>query len=360
MKCSSSAFLFVLTLCSQKLSGALRSRSLAQSTASVSTCGVSTLGYQCYLQVCSSIAIHWSLGGQPPSLTNCQYASPSSAVSGALNSTADIVHFALVTDLTGYVAMSLPSVVGVMSPADSIIALIQKTNSTGSVGPYFLQGINAQADSSYQLSNTVVVSNASGMTACFSRPVSAVGQAGRLFSLATSLGMNFAAAPPGTPALHQHAMDSAHLCGGYVQLLAESVAGGQNSMVAVSNPHSAIVAHGLLMMAAWLVLLPLGVLSARHRWLFPKRSPPASVGASSSAKVDLWFNVHRILQLSGVALFSIGLILPWTAFGHGNSAGDENNLKQAHGAIGVTIAVLTYSQIVLVFVRPKPDAARRQ
>jgi hypothetical protein len=75
-----------------------------------------------------------------------------------------------------------------------------------------------------------------------------------------------------------------------------------------------------------------GVLSARHRWLFPKRSPPASVGASSSAKVDLWFNVHRILQLSGVALFSIGLILPWTAFGHGNSAGDENNFKQVRSA----------------------------
>ncbi|GAX83086.1 hypothetical protein CEUSTIGMA_g10512.t1 [Chlamydomonas eustigma] len=373
-----SALLFFLISYPQKQSHALVSRSLAQTNFSVGTCGVSSLGYQCYLQVCSSIALHWSLGGPPPSLMNCQYSSSSStATSGALNSTADVIHFALTTDLTGYVAMSLPAVVQVMSPADSIIALITQANSSGSVGPYLLQGISAQSDSTYQLSNTAVMSDINGITACFSRPVSAVGKAGRLLSLASSpVGMNFAAAPAGTPALHQHAMDSGHLCGGYVQLLASAVAGGQYSMAAVANPHTAIVAHGLLMMAAWLVLLPIGggtisnlavrlvllpigVLAARHRWLFPKRSSPSSGGTSSAAKVDMWFNVHRILQLSGVTLFSIGLILPWTAFGQGSSGGNSS-LLESHGAVGIIIAVLTYSQTVLAFVRPKPDATYRQ
>jgi len=56
-------------------------------------------------QVCPHIAMHWSLGGAPPTLPGCRYPVTVNNVTqqGAMNMTADTVHIALVTDLDGYV-----------------------------------------------------------------------------------------------------------------------------------------------------------------------------------------------------------------------------------------------------------------
>ncbi|GAX79928.1 hypothetical protein CEUSTIGMA_g7368.t1 [Chlamydomonas eustigma] len=363
MRVASLVALLLLYILTSSDAFSFKMRSLKHAS-SVGTCGVSELGYQCYLQVCDNIAMHWSLGGAPPSLPGCSYPAASASVdagspaeSGALNISAEVIHIALVTDLNGYVAMSLPQVVEVMCPADSVIAFIHQSDGMPSVGTYILQEMNAVPDSSYRVSDTSIESNDKGLRTCFSRPVAAVGKAGTMLSLYHAVGMNFAAALRTSSDLHQHVMDSGHLCGGLVQLVAKSIPGGEFGMEDEANPHSAVVSHGVLMILAWLVLLPLGVMSARHRWLFPA----SNTSASNSHSVALWFTVHQALQLSGIVLFTIGFVLPWTMFGkqHGDS-GQEDSLMKSHGIIGITMAVLTYAQLLLAFLRPKPDARYRK
>lgn len=341
---------------------------------SAGTCGVSNLGYQCWLQVCPSIAMHWTLGGPAPS--ECWFLQGSGNASW--DASATVVHFALVTDLDGWVSMSLPSKAGVMVPADSIIAVAP----TG--GPLALRGVNPfflkdklaprQVDEGVHLTDTQVSYNASTrrLTACFSRPTAALGSAGISLDLTSpALAMNFAASPASSPAnevLDIHAFDKPHLCGALVSLLATSKPGGEGSITGARDTRNAVIAHGILMILAWLVFLPTGVLMARHRWIFPVAppSPPSpSAGLPDKAsqhnkpKLAMWFILHRFLQLSGLAIFSAGFLLPWVAFGNGHEGAEESSAMQAHSTIGIIVAVLAYSQFVLVFIRPKPDSPRR-
>ena len=65
-------------------------------------------------QVCSHIALHWSLGGPPPSLPGCQYPPGAANATGgsAMDAAAaDTVHIALVTDLDGWAANHVLSAV---------------------------------------------------------------------------------------------------------------------------------------------------------------------------------------------------------------------------------------------------------
>ncbi len=60
----------------------------------------------------------------------------------ATNASATFIHLALVTDLDGYVAISLPEVVGKMVPADAVISVPPHPSHgelSGSVLPYFLK-----------------------------------------------------------------------------------------------------------------------------------------------------------------------------------------------------------------------------
>ncbi len=234
------------------------------------------------------------------------------------------------TPVLRYVAMSLPAEVGIMCPADSVIAEVSQSDGLVHVGTFFLNDMKAYADGSVPLSSvSAQSSNSEGITACFSRPVAALGQAGMPLTVWQPIGMNFAAARSGSskaasspPVPFQHLMDKQHLCGAMVQLQATAVEGAAG----VDNVYyyrTAVVAHGVLMMLAWLVLLPAGVLAARHKWMFP--APATSLTGSSPPA--MWFQVHRALQLAGIALFTAGLILPFTAFGsHGGGPPGRGHL----------------------------------
>ncbi len=228
-------------------------------------------------------------------------------------------------------AVSLPAEVGVMCPADSVIAEVSQSDNQVHVGTFFLDDMKAYADGSISLSSvSAQYSDSEGITACFSRPVAALGKAGMPLTVWQPIGMNFAAANGGSskarsspPVPYQHLMDKQHLCGAMVQLQAVAVEGGGTGVVSVYNPRTAVVAHGVLMMLAWLVLLPAGVLAARHKWIFPA---PATSSPRSSHPA-MWFQFHRALQLTGIALFTAGFILPFAAFGnHGGGAPGQVDL----------------------------------
>lgn len=156
-------------------------------------------------------------------------------------------------------------------------------------------------------------------------------------------------------------------------------------------------------------------MAARHRWLFPEAAPP---------KTAAWFLWHRALQLAGLLVFGVAFLLPYVAFGghsgdmmstvHTVSPGGQAlpstsalccrvqccvqrtmqtshadkplaasvavycdrhvaqavrrvlaamrlfATLQAHQVIGIALACAAGMQLVLAFVRPRPDAEIRK
>jgi hypothetical protein len=73
------------------------------------------------------------------------------------------------------------------------------------------------------------------------------------------------------------------------------------------NP--AFLIHAILMMAAWLVLLPAGALVARFCKVTPGQNWPQSLDNL------LWWRLHRLLQYAGVACALIGVGVAYWAMG---------------------------------------------
>lgn len=90
-----------------------------------------------------------------------------------------------------------------------------------------------------------------------SRPFAAISAGGGSLSLDKAVGMNFAASD--APGMVQHRMDSDHLCSVGVQLMAQAQEGGQVvEHVNMAGAQPAVVAHAVMMVLAWLILLPVG------------------------------------------------------------------------------------------------------
>ena len=92
--------------------------------------------------------------------------------------------------------------------------------------------------------------------------------------------------------------------------------------------------HGRLMVLAWVILLPLGVLIARFFKITPHQSWPASLDNK------FWWHCHRLLQYSGVALMTVAAVL---AIRHASLASSPAPL---HGVIGFMVIGLGWLQIL--------------
>jgi hypothetical protein len=79
--------------------------------------------------------------------------------------------------------------------------------------------------------------------------------------------------------------------------------------------------HGLCMALSWGILLPAGVLMARHL----------------RHKDPLWFKLHRAVQMTGVTLQLAGFIFVFV--------GGPNNPGFAHGIIGILVFLGGISQV---------------
>jgi hypothetical protein len=100
----------------------------------------------------------------------------------------------------------------------------------------------------------------------------------------------------------------------------------------------AFLIHAVLMMAAWLVLLPAGALVARFRKVTPRQNWPKRLDNL------LWWRLHRLLQYTGVALALIGLGVAFRATG-------RLPLDLIHVQIGMVVIVLAILQILSTWFR---------
>ena len=97
--------------------------------------------------------------------------------------------------------------------------------------------------------------------------------------------------------------------------------------------------HARLMVMAWAVLLPLGVLAARYFKVTPQQDWPRVVDNRA------WWNAHRGLQYAGIVVMLIGAAL---AYGQGTSA---STAATAHAWLGWLLVGLGAFQIVGAWLR---------
>ena len=95
--------------------------------------------------------------------------------------------------------------------------------------------------------------------------------------------------------------------------------------------------HGRLMVLAWALLIPIGILTARFCKVTPRQNWPARLDN------PLWWHLHRILQYSGGAVMLVGFGLI-AAFA-GQTPGT------AHATLGYTVLALGLLQFVAGWLR---------
>ena len=92
--------------------------------------------------------------------------------------------------------------------------------------------------------------------------------------------------------------------------------------------------HARLMVLAWAVLLPLGVLAARYYKITPQQNWPREVDNRA------WWHAHRALQYSGVALMLVGVALVW------NTNTSATLVALVHAYLGWGVASLGVLQVL--------------
>lgn len=88
------------------------------------------------------------------------------------------------------------------------------------------------------------------------------------------------------------------------------------------------------MAAGWALMLPLGVLIARHRWVF---------GETKLFGLHMWFRLHIFFQCFGLALVLAGFISAWACFDSGVTPGGK--VGTAHVALGYAVLGLATLQV---------------
>ena len=76
--------------------------------------------------------------------------------------------------------------------------------------------------------------------------------------------------------------------------------------------------------------------------------------------LHLWFRLHMALQLSGMVCFIVGFAYAWLYLpGPGNGNPTGGNVGLAHMYLGTIVMGLACLQVIIGFIRPKPDARVR-
>lgn len=287
-------------------------------------CTPSSLGYSCVATTRKNTKIHYSYGASPP-----ENACTMGAVSGAVVAKAgeQLVHFAYEGEEAGYAALGFTANAGSMYPSDSVIGWVAPDGSA-KVTSYHLTSYDVTPGDAVTgwAGNMGVVKTGGKTVVCFSRAMDAA--AAKAVPKLNAAGSPLIWASSPESSLTQH-----NLWGSFTAnlnpLLAAAAGGGATATTAaalaaaaapaaVAEPdEDAIVAknervriaHGAMMLIAFALLMPAGVLLARHKWLF---------GDESAGKIKpAWFKLHIYVQSLAVLTAVAGTILIFVQFGKG-------------------------------------------
>lgn len=95
--------------------------------------------------------------------------------------------------------------------------------------------------------------------------------------------------------------------------------------------------HALIMLFAWLILIPIGILSARFFKVLPRQDWPRELDN------QVWWRLHRATQYGGVILMLVGAYLAVS-----ESGGFELSI---HGTLGAAAVLLACAQVISGWLR---------
>ncbi|KAG2433854.1 hypothetical protein HXX76_008209 [Chlamydomonas incerta] len=313
-----------------------------QPPAPPASCEPSSLRYTCS-KMLGQVRLHWTVGGAAPPANDCTGPAPRS-----LSSSGEaLVHFGVEgPGVSGYVSLGFPENPDLMYDADMVLGWVS-ADGRGVVDTYHV--------TSYEMSSSDLVSQdwtlgagvvekrgADGSPTtilCFSRRVAEPrARSSPLLDMSDgTIKYSWAVSPQ--DALVEHPPN------GYGAGLV-NLRSGAASAISVKDKSGIIIAHGVLMAVAWVLLLPLGAMAPAHRWLFRGR-----MWGSKAA----WFWVHFIGQLGGFAVFCAGFVLAMVAFDRPQGG----TLASSHAIMGYVVAGLAGFQIIVAFMRPDPGTKLR-
>eukprot|EP00878_Enallax_costatus_P007997 GHUV01008364.1.p1 GENE.GHUV01008364.1~~GHUV01008364.1.p1 ORF type:complete len:267 (+),score=60.38 GHUV01008364.1:1175-1975(+) len=138
---------------------------------------------------------------------------------------------------------------------------------------------------------------------------------------------------------------------GSVTLNLESgTASGATMTIADGRKHRAVLAHGALMLLAFIVFFPMGALAARHKWL-------AGDNVKGGIRAS-WFHAHRTFQILALLLSLAGFTLALVVFDVSwklseSSAPTPHKLYDLHRILGVVVMAFVVIQAAAGLLRPK-------
>ncbi len=312
------------------------------------SCPSSSLGYSCSY-VINAATVHWTIGTSAAPSNACTRQGLPTNSSSAANA-ADMLHMAIQVPTTGYVGLGF-SQSNKMFNTDAVLgyvsgmqAMVDNWNIPD--GNYYYINTGNMARPAWTTAMAVVQGPPAGggateTTVCFSRPLQASSASvSTVISKSSAVTMSFAAADNGVTDF-----SSPHLYRGSFSI---NLATGAVAIIDPFDRKSVMIVHGALMATAWMLLLPLGTLLARHKWM---------LGETKLFGQHLWFQLHLALQLSGIAVFVVGFVWPHAYLPAGPTTGGQ--CGQAHSLLGHIVIGLATAQVAVGFIRPAPDAKLR-
>eukprot|EP01129_Flabellula_baltica_P005008 TRINITY_DN1784_c0_g1_i1.p1 TRINITY_DN1784_c0_g1~~TRINITY_DN1784_c0_g1_i1.p1 ORF type:complete len:378 (+),score=66.44 TRINITY_DN1784_c0_g1_i1:185-1318(+) len=234
----------------------------------------------------------------------------------------DLLHVAMTCGKPGYIAFGINSETRMVG-ADAVVGWID-ANGTSHIGTYNLTAKNAypvEIPQVYQIQNGEVTYE-NGLTIMkFTRHM----RTGQHNITGDTLAVMAGIGPIPEPRIHRHKFRTTPCCP-----LVDFKTGKSEETFNLR------IIHGWSMVAAWTIILPVGVLCARYL---------------RESKGALWFKVHRISQPVGflVALVSLGLII------YDTQRTDALHFASPHPIGGLAVMILALFQVVWGVLRPQKD-----
>ncbi|KAJ9521321.1 hypothetical protein QJQ45_001182 [Haematococcus lacustris] len=300
-------------------------------------CLNSTLGYACAQPLnAGGTTLHFTQGSTAPPPNICTGSTSLAAGSQPLPQGVweqDVVHWALESPVQGYVGLSWASRAGVMIPADSVIG-----------GRPYLDTYSLTSYSPDPAPNSVNWAMAGGVTRtpngttiiCFSTlAASSPSASGRRRRLHQLLSQGRTPAVTSTMlmnwAVHNSHEKVLHVDAGSFELNPSTGV----LVKTTARTQVLVIAHAILMLLAFVLIMPTGVLLARHRTLFINKA---------LAGKAVWFHAHVACQLLAVACFVASVAIALSSFGDGIPA-NVKDIGDAHYVIGIVIIALIGVQV---------------
>ncbi|KAL6753047.1 hypothetical protein V8C86DRAFT_2735981 [Haematococcus lacustris] len=327
-------------------------------------CQPSSLGYACARQLSApGVTLHFTHGGASPPPNLCTgpggvargqaAADPGSGPGGSAR-----IHWALEAAVPGYVALGWSPKAGRMIPLDTVIGGVADNGrpylATYRLETYSISAPNLPAQN-WALGGGVVRSPAGTTILCFSTAAAASGPGSGGGAGSRRLHQLLNQGVTG-PANSTHQLNwAAHYTNrlGFHALYGGAEvnpATGAVKLVRILDKRPYIIAHGVLMLLAFVLLMPTAVLLARHRTLYLHKE----LGGKG-----LWFQLHLACMLLAVACFVASFVVILVAY-QGKIVISSKHFITAHNIIGTLLVPMVAIQVLLALLaRPAPASPRR-